>query len=1857
MANEKIGLSAVFDVDQYNAGVNTYIRGLADAEAKTNSAASAISQAGSSISAGFGAALGIIAVDAIKSFVGEAVGAIGSALSLASAFEQLEFGIRALGAAQDLIAGSDQTFGELFTASEDAAKGYLLLLQDIAIPSIFTTQQLAEVMRGLQVFGFMQDEALRLTELLTNMATAGNIPSEMLNRLAYAMGQVATEGRLLATEVRQFANAGVPILAILAEKLDKNSMEIREMMKEGLLTADVVFPILVEYLENFEGVTGEAQRTLRGLFSALQDVKEISTSNFMQELLAPVMPLLESIVRFFTGEDILAGAAALGKMLGPTLAQFIADGVRAVMSLVETLTTLDPAIIETVALFAGGVIVATAFGAALGIISLAIGLLVGPFTLAVAAVASFITAYATNFGNIATITNTVVGFVGRAIEEGINWFGRFATGIGDALSEASAYMGDFLGEVADWGINIVQTLADGISSAVGLVFDALSVLGSAISYLLSPGSPPRLLPDLTTWGKGAASAWLEGWTDADFGILSDIGNFVEQALKFSEGKGRGDTSTTSLIQTTNYAIAQAIDSIREYGEVSQETYDAIRESAGSASDEIIGYIERYQALALATNLVEDAQTRLNDVTEAYDKLLAPLQDKLAAATEAGTLAKESLEIKGLERLLAQSGVSDARKAEALARLEQITARQKIAALETERDAVTDKIQVELDAATKVQDAAQTELDLFQKRLNLQNEYLGQIQKEADALKNASEAREKALKKELTPLEQQLKLIQLQQEEMADLIKEAKARKVLEDETATAAQKMTAQLELQEIATRRQLRDIEAAKLGGNLAALREIAIVAADLEKPLKGGGKLDGISGAVEILTDSDPLARLEAFKLKVDELYASFETLGTNIETAARKANENLPAFLQFLNPPGVEGPGPLWGHLGEVLAGFASFKFAEVTAGLLGLGPAGVAAAAGIGLFVAAYAGDWGGLQAKVGVAVDFITAKLKELSESEFYKTIKTNLENIYKDLTGPDSVILAEVQAQIDLVFGDFTFTDLPKALENLQTSVGDVLKGLDWENITPDTFYNLISAIPEAIEAAIGGLSDSFGQGVDFVQANFPEINFAAISAGIGKAIASLIVNAFTGMDVVINELLESALHLTSASEKGGDKSVVREAVSALTQILLGAVAGIIIGAFEMLKPENLLIYLKTVGNLIWFLGNLLDDVFTGIFDGVQETIEQLFAKKVVETINTIFAHINSVIQQINEQTAKLGLTPITEFDKIAVPLRADQFEVITQDKVKIDLSAGGGFLELTGKQLLDSAELFEINGETKVSLPAAAVFAINPGLREVVAPGDLIEVDGAQRILLTPLQLAALESGSPIQYAPGEVFSLDLTKPIVAQIPITPNIQIDEVFTSISDHLRTEGALQTAAREAATTFATAFGQTVIGPPKINTGDATLNAAGAAAGLQFVQGFSELPPEIQKKLIQQILTLPVDEGAALIKAGFDTKNQFISGTGVTEEDLLAAKTQYKDLGGAMTDGMIEGAKLDEQRRKSFHDIILDVNDAMMQAAEAESPSGLTKRTVGKSLGEGVLVGAQEELAKFKSILELALAPALTYVKTALTQNALDIATAVGLTHTVFRTNVLATLTLMEEDATTFRTNETLAWDLYSIALTNRYIKLYLDIDTATIAFVALVEEHYKGLQTNVESTVTSTSTNVQGLFSALHTKVGEKLSAIITTINEKLAELVADLEENFVKKGEELGEDFGAGIEAGILNYAEEISKAAVKVVQDALTASQDELDAHSPSGEASKKLGEPFGAGTAQGILDTIPIVTAAASRMVEGMLASASQTLYESTANRFGQSAGTTVNNINHYHLNVQSERPSSGIVYDFEIMEIMK
>lgn len=146
-------------------------------------------------------------------------------------------------------------------------------LQEFAKKTPFNLVELQEGSKRLLAYNVESEK------LIDTMRVLGNITSgvgrDKLPQLILAFGQVKAAGRLTGAELRQFAEAGVPLLDALAKQFGVTAGEIQEMISAG----DVGFSDVEQALTGmtteggkFFDLMNRQSGTLQGQISNLQDV-------------------------------------------------------------------------------------------------------------------------------------------------------------------------------------------------------------------------------------------------------------------------------------------------------------------------------------------------------------------------------------------------------------------------------------------------------------------------------------------------------------------------------------------------------------------------------------------------------------------------------------------------------------------------------------------------------------------------------------------------------------------------------------------------------------------------------------------------------------------------------------------------------------------------------------------------------------------------------------------------------------------------------------------------------------------------------------------------------------------------------------------------------------------------------------------------------------------------------------------------------------------------------------------------------------------------------------------------------------------------------------------------------------------------------------------------------------------------------------------------------------------------------------------------------------------------------------------------------------------------------------------------
>lgn len=220
---------------------------------------------------------------------------------------------------------------------------FMNVLQQHAIETMFDYQDLADASKKLLAYGIEYENLMFIMEGLTNLgAMSGD--SAALDRISLALGQIYTRGKLTAEEMRQLANAYVPISDIIQEKFQ---LTPEQMGKVGDLNlpAEEVINAVVDYAnERFGSVGDAAMFTITGIQAKIVDtIKVVGT-----EMLATTTTAYKSFLVFLSdGLNNIreayntGGAGGVFEYLVPNketqtiIRQFIANVKNLFMSLVS----------------------------------------------------------------------------------------------------------------------------------------------------------------------------------------------------------------------------------------------------------------------------------------------------------------------------------------------------------------------------------------------------------------------------------------------------------------------------------------------------------------------------------------------------------------------------------------------------------------------------------------------------------------------------------------------------------------------------------------------------------------------------------------------------------------------------------------------------------------------------------------------------------------------------------------------------------------------------------------------------------------------------------------------------------------------------------------------------------------------------------------------------------------------------------------------------------------------------------------------------------------------------------------------------------------------------------------------------------------------------------------------------------------------------------------------------------------------------------------------------------------------------------------------------------------------------------
>lgn len=197
----------------------------------------------------------------------------------AGAGAALEFSSAMESASVSLEYFVDAAAGTKLAAAQVTA--YLREVNEFAARTPFDTSSVLNLSRYMQSVGVAMNQTQSILTVLTDAAAATGATTENLQRITFALGQIMTKGRLANEEIRQLANANIPIYKILQDELGLTGSQISNIGKYWVDAGDSVVAILRGLEKRYSGAADRIADTFAGMTDTIiDDAKIISEELF-----------------------------------------------------------------------------------------------------------------------------------------------------------------------------------------------------------------------------------------------------------------------------------------------------------------------------------------------------------------------------------------------------------------------------------------------------------------------------------------------------------------------------------------------------------------------------------------------------------------------------------------------------------------------------------------------------------------------------------------------------------------------------------------------------------------------------------------------------------------------------------------------------------------------------------------------------------------------------------------------------------------------------------------------------------------------------------------------------------------------------------------------------------------------------------------------------------------------------------------------------------------------------------------------------------------------------------------------------------------------------------------------------------------------------------------------------------------------------------------------------------------------------------------------------------------------------------------------------------------------------------------
>lgn len=386
-----------------------------------------------------------------------------AAVQLGSVFTGMAGGILNMGIASVQAAAQMRQYEIAFqTMLKSAEAGTQMLrdLQQFAAETPFDVPGVVSAGQQLMAFGFKAEEIIPMLTNLGDAASGLGLGTEGVSRLAYALGQMQTSGKLNAQDMMQLTSAGISAWDMLAQAAGKTVAEMKDLCSKGAIDSKAAVQTIVAGMnDQFGGMMAKTSDEVAGLLANIEETAgntSAAVGKYLTEAFNIKGILKDVSDRLGEFQQKMQTATEQGKSMGDVIKECVpAPVIAAIGAFGAVLAVVSVAAVAALGavlgLTASMVAIGAAIGAAIALIITYWDEIVDAVNIAVQAILDTVVIIGTAVTEaILGVVRWIIGTIGdmwaNITGNQDNWFSKFSSMLGDAIKEVE----DFAKKAIDW---------------------------------------------------------------------------------------------------------------------------------------------------------------------------------------------------------------------------------------------------------------------------------------------------------------------------------------------------------------------------------------------------------------------------------------------------------------------------------------------------------------------------------------------------------------------------------------------------------------------------------------------------------------------------------------------------------------------------------------------------------------------------------------------------------------------------------------------------------------------------------------------------------------------------------------------------------------------------------------------------------------------------------------------------------------------------------------------------------------------------------------------------------------------------------------------------------------------------------------------------------------------------------------------------------------------------------------------------------------------------------------------------------------------------------------------------------------